>query len=102
MRITYAEAGGIFEAKLSERLSFADHPAFRKLLDDVAAAAPTRCVFDLSELVSIDSAGLGMFIIAIEAAKTGGWSLSLVGATGHVKQLLQLSRMDRLVTVDVS
>lgn len=100
MQIATNNAGSGFEAKLSDRMTFSDNPVFRRLLDEINAAQPSRCVFDLSELVAIDSAGLGMLIIAIEAAKTGGWVLVFQGAQGHVKQLLQLSRIDRLVAVE--
>lgn len=99
MRMTTTIIGGTFEAKLAERMNFADHKTFRSMLQEVTTSGASTCVLDISELSAIDSAGLGMFIIAIEAAKTNGWSLLLKGANGQVKQLLQLAKFDKLLTM---
>ncbi|WP_237152692.1 STAS domain-containing protein [Oryzibacter oryziterrae] len=100
MRLSTEHTGSTFTAHLAERLSFADHPAFRTLIEDIARAKPSSCVFELSELQSIDSAGLGMFLIALDGAKKGGWSLTLRNAQGHVKSLLQLGRFDKLLQLE--
>jgi anti-anti-sigma factor len=86
-----------FRAELSGRLSFSDHQAFRILLQDIEKAKAKSCVFDLGQLTSVDSSGLGMFIIAAEAAKAGNWHLSLKGANGQVAQLLLLAKFDKLL-----
>ena len=90
----------VFEAHLSERLSFSDNSAFRKLLDDMQLSKTRQWVIDLAELVSVDSAALGMFIIAAEAAKKGGTALTLRSPTGHVRRLIELSKIDKLMYVE--
>jgi HptB-dependent secretion and biofilm anti anti-sigma factor len=90
----------IFEVRLSDRLSFSDNSAFRKLLDDMQTSKTRQWVINLAGLVSVDSAGLGMFIIAAEAAKRGGTALTLRGPTGHVRRLIELSKIDKLMNVE--
>ncbi|CAL4869678.1 hypothetical protein MMA231_03970 (plasmid) [Asticcacaulis sp. MM231] len=97
MRSQINELNGVLTATLSDSLTFADHGLFRKLLEDVQASTCLQCVFNLSELKLIDSSGLGMMMIAIEESKKNGWKLSVADANGPVLQLLQLSRLDKLL-----
>jgi anti-anti-sigma factor len=90
----------VFEARISERLSFADNGLFRKLLEDMVASKTGHWVLDVSALTSLDSAGLGMFIIAMENAKKAGSTLILRSPTEHVRKLIELSKMDKLIKVE--
>ena len=99
MKITTNLNGDVFIAKLSDRMEFSDHTLFRTLLDDVANSGAKKCIFDLSELRSIDSSGLGMFMVAHDTAKTKGWTLSLQAPQGHVKTLIQLGKFDKILEV---
>lgn len=90
----------VFEAHLSERLSFADNGIFRKLLDEMLASKTRHWILNVSGLSSVDSAGLGMFIIAMENAKKAGLSLVLRSPTEHVRKLIELSKMDKLIRVE--
>lgn len=100
MQVKTTVTDAVFEAHLSDRLSFSDNSAFRKLLNDMLASKARRWIIDLSALVSVDSAGLGMFIIAQDAAKKAGLPLTLRSPSGHVKNLIQLSKMDKLISVE--
>lgn len=100
MNIQTSVTDATFEARLSDRLSFADNGAFRKLLDDMQASPASRWVLDVSGLSAVDSAGLGMFIIAMETAKKAGRSLALRSPSQHVRKLIELSKMDRLIPVE--
>lgn len=92
--------GATYRAKISDRMAFSDHTAFRALLKDVSASGATRCVLDLSGLVSIDSSGLGMFMVAHETGRSSGWSLTLEKPQGHVKTLLQLGKFDKILKIE--
>lgn len=91
---------GVYLAKLSDRMAFSDHEAFKVLLDDVGHSGAKRCVFDLSDLLSIDSSGLGMFMVAAESAQATGWTFSLKSPQGHVKTLLELGKFDKILTIE--
>jgi anti-anti-sigma factor len=101
MRVEVVKStGGHFEAKLTERMAFSDHGAFRSLLQAIANAGAKTCMLDLSGLVAIDSAGLGMFMIARDEARKGGWSLTVRCPAGRVRSLLELSKFDKLITIE--
>jgi anti-anti-sigma factor len=100
MNIQTRITDAFFEAKLSDRLSFADNAAFRKLIDDMKTSKAPRWVIDVSGLSSVDSAGLGMFIIAHEAAKKVGFHMVLRAPGGHVRNLIELSKMDKLINIE--
>lgn len=85
--------------KMKERMSFSDHALFRDVLADIRKTTPQSCILDMSELSSIDSAGLGMLMIAHEESKKGGWALTLQAPQQHVRKLLQLACMDKILTI---
>lgn len=91
--------GACFTAYLSGQLKYQDSGPFRVLVEDISASKAKSCVFDMSALTAVDSAGLGMLVIASDASKKNGWSLTLSGATGQVRKLLELSRFDQLMTI---
>ncbi|EGF89987.1 STAS domain protein [Asticcacaulis biprosthecium C19] len=99
MRVDLHQTENHLVAKLSGRMSFSDHGQFRKVLDGIRADGIKTCVLDVATLEAIDSSGLGMLMLAIEDARKGGWSLTVANAAGPVKQLLQLSRLDKMLKV---
>lgn len=84
---------------LEGRLEFSDHDLFREIIETTRTAKPKRCVFDLSGLEAIDSAGLGMLVIASEESKKGGWQLELRNARDQVKRMLDLTEITKVVPV---
>ena len=100
MHVKTSVTDSVFEAHLSDRLSFSDNAAFRSLLQEMLSSKAHTWVLNLANLKAVDSAGLGMFIIALETAKKAGLSLTLKSPSGHVKNLIELSKMDKLITVE--
>jgi anti-anti-sigma factor len=100
MRVDTIIDGATIKVKLSDRMTFSDHAVFRGVLQKIEQSGARSCIFDLSDLESIDSAGLGMFIIAKDAAQKQGWSLSIRKPTGHVKSLFELGRFDKLLAIE--
>ena len=92
--------GQRLEIFLGGRLAFEDNESFRQVVDDVAQPGLTQCVVHLRDLDEIDAAGLGMLILARNAAERVGASLSLSGPQGQVADLLHISRFHELVPLD--
>lgn len=78
-------------------ITFSENVSFRQLLKDISELDIDSCVFDLSGVDMVDSAGLGMFLIAREQAETSGWKLSVTGAQGHVASMLKLTKLSDLL-----
>lgn len=99
MRIEARQENADFSIELHEQMTFCDHNQFRALLSEISEKKAETAVFDLSRLVSIDSAGLGMLMIALEESKKAGWRLSLRAPQGSVRKLLELACFDRLMPI---
>lgn len=79
-------------------VTFSENAVFRQMLKDVDAEAPTACTFDITSVDMVDSAGLGMFLIAKDGADKANRSLKVTGAKGHVASMLKLTKLSDLLT----
>lgn len=100
MEYGITEKGGIKEIKLTGRLTFADNKLFKDVVSRVEEHLGECCVFDLANLEYIDSAGLGMLILARDAAANKQQDLRLRGAQGQVQQMLRISKFETFMTIE--
>jgi anti-sigma B factor antagonist len=63
------------------------------------AVASDRVVFDLSRLVSMDSAGIGLMIFCFSTVRDSGGSLALAAPTPRVMKVLKFTRLDSFLTI---
>ncbi len=82
---------GAMTIRLSDELTFDDHGVFRELLEQVSSSGSKRCVLDLFDLKTIDSAGLGMLMIAFEASEKEHWEFVISRPRGQVKRMLEIT-----------
>jgi anti-anti-sigma factor len=87
MEIREEKSGEATNFRLKGRFTFADHAGFRVILSAMNGSGAKRVVVDLSELEFIDSAGMGMLLLANDTGKNSGTLLSLRGARGQVQKL---------------
>jgi anti-anti-sigma factor len=87
---------------LKGRLTFSDYAVFREVVDIFNTSPVKRCLLDLSELEFIDSAGLGMLLIARDKVQGKNGHLVIRGASGQVRKMLDLGRFDTLFTLEDS
>lgn len=92
--------GSKTEIDLKGRLTFADYSLFREITTLFNEADVNDCLFDLSELEFIDSAGLGMLLIARDKLQSRNGQLTLRGAAGQVKKMIDLGRLDALFATE--
>ncbi len=81
---------------LNGRFTFSDNPKFRKILDDFKGGAVRNLVFDFSKVEFVDSAALGMLLIAKDEAEKGNIGLVLRGANGQVEKMFKVSKFDTI------
>lgn len=78
---------------LRGRLTFAENGQFRRILGQLGdLAGVPRVVFDLGGVDYIDSAGLGMLLVARDAVAGQKGRLTLDSARGQVARMLDLAR----------
>jgi anti-anti-sigma factor len=88
------------EILLSGRLTFADHNNFRAIIAQFSEPGAKRFVLDLSGIDFIDSAALGMVLLARDTAISRGVHLILKGAAGQVKRIMEVAKFNTLFTME--
>lgn len=96
----YSIAADGCSVTLRGQLVFADHPVFRKLLEQVAKRGERPVVLELGGLDFINSAGMGMLLILREEAAKKNPRVTLKGARGQVKKMFDISRFETLFSVE--
>jgi HptB-dependent secretion and biofilm anti anti-sigma factor len=99
MRLETYKSNNKFEAEISDKLTSSDLSGFRELLSEIKQSTCKVIVLDLNNLDWIDSAGLGMLILAKELAEKEELELVLRSPKGHVKSLLELGRFEKIFNI---
>lgn len=92
-------AGGAVMA-LQGSFTFKDHHSFRALLDSLRGMSGRNHVLDLSGVDFLDSAALGMLLVADDETKSRGCSLTLRKPSTQIARLLELASMDTLFKIE--
>ncbi len=86
--------------QLRGRLTFNDHAKLRALIREMLQNKAKRQVLDLSALEFVDSAGIGMLLIAREEMANVDKELVLRAATGQVKRVLTVAQLNKIVAIE--
>jgi HptB-dependent secretion and biofilm anti anti-sigma factor len=86
--------------ELRGSFTFKDHHGFRAVLDALASASGSRTMLDLSKVEFLDSAALGMLMIALEETARLNSTLILRNPSPPIARLFELSAMDTLFKIE--
>lgn len=89
----------IFEATLSEKITFSDLDGFREMVKRMVASSSTSNVFNLSNVEFIDSAGLGMLLLARDEILKASSRLTLKAPQGQVLRMFNVARFDQMFEI---
>ena len=84
------------EILISGSFTFRDHDTFFEIVSLIKSAQDKKIVFNMADCDFIDSAALGMFVIAHDEASSQGVDLSIKGVKGKVKDVMYAARFDSL------
>jgi anti-anti-sigma factor len=93
-------ANGTTTVEVTGRFTFGDHSSFRKLIEEVRGHGSSTLVLDISGVDFIDSAGLGMLLLARDEGEKSNTNVILRGAQGQVKRMLEVARFDTLFQLE--
>lgn len=85
---------------LNGRLTFAENSAFRRVVEGLEQNPRPQVVFDLSGLDFVDSAGMGMLLVARDLTAARGGQVTLRAAVGQVARMLRLAKFGDFFTLD--
>ena len=84
---------------LSGKLNFHSRQAFHKAVQQAEHTSPRQIIFDLTEISSIDSAGLGLLALTHKRLTTAGIRIGLTNLQHMVKDVFQLTNLDNLFCI---
>ena len=93
-------ANGTTTVEVTGRFTFGDHSSFRKLIEEVQGHDSSTLVMDVAGVNFIDSAGLGMLLLARDESEKTNTTVILRGAQGQVKRMLEVARFDTLFRLE--
>lgn len=89
-----------FTAKLSGKLMFEDRADFNALMGEMENIISSRFILDLDDLESIDSAGLGMIMIANDKIVDAGKKFSVINAKKQVRKVLEITDLGKIMHIE--
>jgi anti-anti-sigma factor len=86
-------------ATMNGRFTFQDHALFRGLLEAIEAATSGCVTVDLGGVEFIDSAALGMLLLANDACTKVGLKLVAEHPNGQVRRTLEIAAMGSIFQI---
>ncbi|WP_170941363.1 STAS domain-containing protein [Elstera cyanobacteriorum] len=85
--------------KITGRLTFKFHREYKEFLDELLKNKVGSYEFDLSGVEFIDSAGLGMLLIAKQKAQVFNAAVVLQRPPENVRRMLEVAKFDKIFTI---
>jgi anti-anti-sigma factor len=83
--------------KLEGSCDLATAPRLRQALHGLVPPHVDEVVLDVSDLDFIDSTGLGVVLGAMRRLREGGGTLTISGAKGIVRRVLEITDLDKVI-----
>lgn len=90
----------VFEALVSEKITFSDLEGFREMIQKMMESKASQNIMDLSDVEFIDSAGLGMLLLARDEISKSDMNLILRSPKGQVKRMFSVARFDQMFEIE--
>jgi HptB-dependent secretion and biofilm anti anti-sigma factor len=91
---------GTYDVTLNGKFTFSDHQAFREILDKIAEKDVQQIVLHMSGVEFVDSAALGMLLLALDESEKHQKRLAINGPTGQVKKMFDMARFNTLFSIN--
>ena len=99
MNIYKEQQGSRLEVTLSGKFTFSDNQAYRNILEQIANPQVTHITFHMRQVDFVDSAALGMLLLARDEAQKHDKKLIISGIQGQVKKMFSVARFDSLFSL---
>ncbi len=99
MEHSISEQDNSIDILMSGKLTVTDHEVFRTFLNEDTISGRGTLVLDISAIDFIDSAGIGMLLYANKQAEKKPWKLVIRNPQGQVRKMIELGRLNEVLTV---
>lgn len=99
MDYTHNLSGDMLSLAMRGKFTFTDHEKFRSIIDLIRNSPLKTVAFDFAGVDFIDSAALGMLLIAREEAAKKSINLILANPNGQIAKMFKVSKFDSLFTL---
>ena len=102
MELSISHGSDRTTAKINGKLTFKENQPFKQLVAKLFTnrESKTTCVFDLQDVEFIDSAGIGLLLIAKDKASSADIEIVLANAPEAARRIIQIARLDRIFTIE--
>jgi len=102
MNITHHEKAGTIILTLAGRMDFHARQPFHRAMQKARLVQPKHIILNLSHVSFIDSAGIGLFMLAYKSVDADNIRLSLEVSEGYVLDVLTLTNMGETIPISVA
>lgn len=89
-----------FEVKMPKRFTFDDNHKFHLLMMEMAGSKSNMLILDMQRTEFIDSAGLGLLLLAKEKAAKSGKLITIRNPQTYVSKLFSTTRFNELFRIE--
>ncbi len=82
---------------ITGQFNFGTRKDFSTAMEKVKQAGSTHVILNFKGVTFVDSAAIGLLALAAQQFKIANRNLSLVGAQGTVKQVLNLAHIEQMI-----
>lgn len=100
MNYTMNIAGSTANIKASGALTFDDHNTIKRLIEEVGDHSVNAVVIDMQDIPAIDSAGIGLLLLAHDKLQQKGQELTLSKPQAAARKIIELGKVHDLVKVE--
>ncbi len=91
------DSGGVRELELRGQLTFEADAGFRQIVEAWEKGGVRECVLNLAAVDFIDSAGLGLLVLANNAARRTDVLLRMKHPRGQVREMIEISEFHTII-----
>ncbi len=90
---------GLCDVTLKGKFTFGDHQRFRDILDQLSDGEVKQVTLHMDGVEFVDSAALGMLLLALDESKKHQKQLTIRGVTGQVKKIFDMAKLNELFSI---
>lgn len=96
MKIVKYQQQDALHVSFEGKFTFAQHEAFREILEQLKAPSLKQMILQVKHVEFIDSAGMGMLLLAKDEAEKHNKQFIIAGASGQPKKMFDMANFQNL------